>query len=253
MWRPCRWCCGSCARLPSPGRTSRGSKVKTVGAAAKHRGDQRCGSANVVCSRGETRPLLVYPLTNRHHGTGPMFRHRERDATGPRTGGPNTGVGTVRRRELRLRTPRLCGQPGSLAMPDAPSVSRSMPTCTGGRFTCPPGGCASGSSTTGRVREGRRRPRRPCQPLRLLLTYVYDEAADTSDLIDATDFTAPPAATVKLPPFGFHGSWIPAASRRHCPPGTAARAARVTPWPNRRTSRDRRWSICRRCTRQPCA
>ena len=50
-----------------------------------------------------------------------------------------------------------------------------------------------------------------------LLTYVYDEATDTSDLlvIDATDFTAPPVATVKLPrriPFGFHGSWIPAAS-----------------------------------------
>ena len=47
-----------------------------------------------------------------------------------------------------------------------------------------------------------------------VMTYVYDEASDTSDLviIDATDFTVPPVATIKLPrriPFGFHGSWIP--------------------------------------------
>ena len=47
-----------------------------------------------------------------------------------------------------------------------------------------------------------------------VLTYVYDEATDTSDLviIDATDFAAAPVATVSLPrriPFGFHGSWVP--------------------------------------------
>ena len=47
-----------------------------------------------------------------------------------------------------------------------------------------------------------------------VVTYVYDEATDTSDLviIDATDFTAAPVATVSLPrriPFGFHGSWVP--------------------------------------------
>ena len=47
-----------------------------------------------------------------------------------------------------------------------------------------------------------------------VVTYVYDDATDTSDLviIDATDFTAAPDATVSLPrriPFGFHGSWVP--------------------------------------------
>jgi carotenoid cleavage dioxygenase len=47
-----------------------------------------------------------------------------------------------------------------------------------------------------------------------VLSVVYDEARDASDLIvvDATDFSGPPVATVRLPqrvPFGFHGSWIP--------------------------------------------
>lgn len=48
-----------------------------------------------------------------------------------------------------------------------------------------------------------------------LLAYVYDAAADRSDLVvlDATAFAAAPVATVHLPqrvPYGFHGSWIPA-------------------------------------------
>ena len=47
-----------------------------------------------------------------------------------------------------------------------------------------------------------------------VMTYVHDDATDTSDLVilDATNFTAAPVATVKLPrriPFGFHGSWVP--------------------------------------------
>jgi carotenoid cleavage dioxygenase len=47
-----------------------------------------------------------------------------------------------------------------------------------------------------------------------VLAVVYDEARDASDLIvvDATDFSGPPVATVRLPqrvPFGFHGSWVP--------------------------------------------
>jgi carotenoid cleavage dioxygenase-like enzyme len=46
-----------------------------------------------------------------------------------------------------------------------------------------------------------------------IMTYVYDEARDTSDFVvlDATAFEAPPVATVPLPqrvPVGFHGSWI---------------------------------------------
>ena len=52
-----------------------------------------------------------------------------------------------------------------------------------------------------------------------VLALVYDAARDASDLVilDATAFTAPPVATIHLPrrvPFGFHGNWIPAASRR---------------------------------------
>jgi carotenoid cleavage dioxygenase len=48
-----------------------------------------------------------------------------------------------------------------------------------------------------------------------VLSVVYDEGRDASDLVvlDATDFSAPPVATVRLPqrvPFGFHGSWVPA-------------------------------------------
>jgi carotenoid cleavage dioxygenase len=47
-----------------------------------------------------------------------------------------------------------------------------------------------------------------------VLAVVYDEARDASDLIvvDATDFSGPPVATVRLlqrVPFGFHGSWVP--------------------------------------------
>ena len=46
-----------------------------------------------------------------------------------------------------------------------------------------------------------------------LLSLVYDEAADRSELVilHAQDFTGEPVATVKLPqrvPFGFHGNWI---------------------------------------------
>ena len=49
-----------------------------------------------------------------------------------------------------------------------------------------------------------------------VLAVVYDAARDASDVIvvDATDFTAPPVATVHLRrrvPFGFHGSWVPGA------------------------------------------
>jgi carotenoid cleavage dioxygenase len=48
-----------------------------------------------------------------------------------------------------------------------------------------------------------------------VLSVVYDEARDSSHLavLDATDFTAAPVATVQLPqrvPAGFHGSWVPA-------------------------------------------
>lgn len=47
-----------------------------------------------------------------------------------------------------------------------------------------------------------------------VLTVVYDEGRDASDLLvlDATDFSGTPVATVHLPqrvPFGFHGSWVP--------------------------------------------
>jgi carotenoid cleavage dioxygenase len=47
-----------------------------------------------------------------------------------------------------------------------------------------------------------------------LLTYVYDAAADRSDLVilDAGDLSAAPVATVHLParvPYGFHGNWLP--------------------------------------------
>jgi carotenoid cleavage dioxygenase len=47
-----------------------------------------------------------------------------------------------------------------------------------------------------------------------VLSLAYDEGRDTSKLVvlDATDFTGSPVATVQLPqrvPFGFHGSWVP--------------------------------------------
>jgi carotenoid cleavage oxygenase len=47
-----------------------------------------------------------------------------------------------------------------------------------------------------------------------VLSVVYDQGRDASDLVvlDATDFTGSPVATVHLPqrvPFGFHGSWVP--------------------------------------------
>ena len=46
-----------------------------------------------------------------------------------------------------------------------------------------------------------------------VLSYVYDAGRDGSDLVilDASQFTAKPTATIRLPqrvPFGFHGSWI---------------------------------------------
>lgn len=47
-----------------------------------------------------------------------------------------------------------------------------------------------------------------------LLTYVYDAASDSSELVimDAASMDAEPVAVVALPriPSGFHGSWIPA-------------------------------------------
>jgi carotenoid cleavage dioxygenase-like enzyme len=48
-----------------------------------------------------------------------------------------------------------------------------------------------------------------------VLTFAYDQASDRSDLVilDATNFAAPPVATIRIPrrvPFGFHGSWVPA-------------------------------------------
>ena len=50
-----------------------------------------------------------------------------------------------------------------------------------------------------------------------VLAVVYDAATDSSDVlvIDATDFTAPPVATIHLRrrvPFGFHGTWVDGAS-----------------------------------------
>jgi carotenoid cleavage dioxygenase-like enzyme len=52
-----------------------------------------------------------------------------------------------------------------------------------------------------------------------VLTVVYDATTDTSDLVilDASSFGQDPEAVVHLParvPFGFHGSWVPAASYR---------------------------------------
>jgi carotenoid cleavage dioxygenase-like enzyme len=46
------------------------------------------------------------------------------------------------------------------------------------------------------------------------LTYVYNAATDTSDLvvIDASDFEGEPVARIRMPrrvPHGFHGNWIP--------------------------------------------
>jgi carotenoid cleavage dioxygenase len=50
-----------------------------------------------------------------------------------------------------------------------------------------------------------------------VLSIVYDATRDASDLVivDATDFSGPPVATVHLRrrvPFGFHGSWVAGAS-----------------------------------------
>jgi carotenoid cleavage dioxygenase len=47
-----------------------------------------------------------------------------------------------------------------------------------------------------------------------LMTYVYDAATDTSDLVilDADALIQPPVATIHLPrrvPYGFHGNWLP--------------------------------------------
>jgi carotenoid cleavage dioxygenase len=47
-----------------------------------------------------------------------------------------------------------------------------------------------------------------------LMTYVYDAAADTSDLVilDADALGGAPVATIHLPrrvPYGFHGNWLP--------------------------------------------
>jgi carotenoid cleavage oxygenase len=47
-----------------------------------------------------------------------------------------------------------------------------------------------------------------------VLSVVYDDRRGASDLVvlDATDFSGAPVATVRLPqrvPFGFHGSWVP--------------------------------------------
>ena len=45
------------------------------------------------------------------------------------------------------------------------------------------------------------------------MTYVYDAASDTSDLVilDADALSEPPVATIHLPqrvPYGFHGNWL---------------------------------------------
>ncbi len=50
-----------------------------------------------------------------------------------------------------------------------------------------------------------------------VLSVVYHPARDASDviIIDATNFAAPPVATIHLPrrvPHGFHGAWIPRVS-----------------------------------------
>ncbi len=47
-----------------------------------------------------------------------------------------------------------------------------------------------------------------------LMTYVYDLATDTSDLVivDADDMAGKPVAVIHLPqrvPYGFHGNWLP--------------------------------------------
>eukprot|EP01035_Chromulina_nebulosa_P011479 gene11479-15345_t len=47
-----------------------------------------------------------------------------------------------------------------------------------------------------------------------LITYVYDQARNASDLIvlDARDLSRPALAQVRLPvrvPYGFHGNWVP--------------------------------------------
>jgi 8'-apo-carotenoid 13,14-cleaving dioxygenase len=54
-----------------------------------------------------------------------------------------------------------------------------------------------------------------------LLTFVYDEGRDASELavFDAADTTRPALARVLLPsrvPYGFHGSWIPDGSQGPC-------------------------------------
>jgi 8'-apo-carotenoid 13,14-cleaving dioxygenase len=53
-----------------------------------------------------------------------------------------------------------------------------------------------------------------------LLTLVLDGASRTTELrvLDGSDVTAPPVATVRLPhvvPFGFHGNWVSAARPGH--------------------------------------
>lgn len=48
-----------------------------------------------------------------------------------------------------------------------------------------------------------------------LMTYVYDQASDSSEFVifDALTMADEPIAKIQLPriPFGFHGSWVPAA------------------------------------------
>ena len=57
-------------------------------------------------------------------------------------------------------------------------------------------------------------PGRPEELAGWYMTYVYDPATDSSDLviIDASDFEGEPVARVRMPrrvPHGFHGNWIP--------------------------------------------
>jgi carotenoid cleavage dioxygenase len=52
-----------------------------------------------------------------------------------------------------------------------------------------------------------------------LMTFVYDAARDASDftILDASDLSRPPVATIALPqrvPAGFHGNWIDDADLR---------------------------------------
>ena len=98
--------------------------------------------------------------------------------------------------------------------PAAPSVVRPRPD------TPIP---ASSSSSASRTRSG--------EDEGWAMGLVYDDTTDRSDLVilDATDPTAEPVATVHLPrrvPYGFHGSWISDAELPADDPRSASAPAR---------------------------